>query len=313
LSAILAASPLLAAEPKGTRPFYNRFTDDDEVRIGGSAAPDIEKRLPILHDLLLETYLDGIGHKLGEASQHPGFEFHFEIVDSPEINAFSISGGYIYVNRGLLSFVESEDELAGALGHEIGHVVAYHGTNDISRRALVAKAIEQGKKIRALDSQQAQDLLNRYGGPLALFAGRKFTRDEESQADLLAIYDCLRAGWNPNGLVAMLTRFGRYSGSPTLIEAIMQTHPSPQARSGRCSKRDPVPDRKPFDSDSRQFGVQSRQGPTEIPSATTNAHKMTGAVSPRLAGSFRLGTPALVTTADLHPLTTQAVRSQIAR
>jgi predicted Zn-dependent protease len=230
MSVILAGSASFAAEPKVTRPFYNTFSDNDEVRIGRSAAPEIEKKRPILHDLLLDTYLNGIGQKLARASQHPGFEFHFQIVNSPEIDALAISGGYIYVNRGLLDFVEREDELAGALGHEIGHVVAYHGTNDISRRALVAKAIEQGKKIGALDDKQTQDLLNRYGGPVSIFVGRKFTRDEESEADLLAIYNCVRAGWNPDGLVNILTRFGRDSGSPTLLEAMMQTHPLPQDR-----------------------------------------------------------------------------------
>jgi predicted Zn-dependent protease len=83
MSVILAGSASFAAEPKVTRPFYNTFSDNDEVRIGRSAAPEIEKKRPILHDLLLDTYLNGIGQKLARASQHPGFEFHFQIVNSP--------------------------------------------------------------------------------------------------------------------------------------------------------------------------------------------------------------------------------------
>ena len=118
-------------------------------------------------------------------------------MNTDAVNAFSLPGGYIYVYRGLLDFVVNESELAGVLAHEVGHVVAYHSMNDVARRYWIDQGMYQLKKAGMLDDQQMVDMLQRYGGPILLFADRKFSREEESEADMLGMYNAIRAGYDP--------------------------------------------------------------------------------------------------------------------
>jgi predicted Zn-dependent protease len=230
---VVVAVGLLAAraeEPKAVRPVYNSFSDEEEMAMGSKAAAQTEKQLRILEDKLLETYLDHVGQKLAQASRRPQLQYHFKVVDKSSVNAFSLPGGYVYVNRGLLDFVENESELAGVLGHEIGHVVAYHSMNDVARRMLVDRLMYEGKRAGFLNDQQVQDVLQRYGGPILLFVDRKFSREEESEADLLGLYNTLRAGWDPEGLVSFLTRLRKFSANPDLVQSLLLKHPLPLER-----------------------------------------------------------------------------------
>ena len=83
---------------------------------------------------LLTAYLNHLGQKVAQASRRPQIQYSFKIVNTDTVNAFSLPGGFVYVNRGLLGFVMNESELAGVLAHEVGHVVAYHSMNDVARR-----------------------------------------------------------------------------------------------------------------------------------------------------------------------------------
>lgn len=219
-----------AEEPKVIRPVYNTFSDEEEMAMGRKAAADVEKQMPMLDDMLLGAYLDRVGQKVAQGSRRPQLQYSFKIVDKPSVNAFSLPGGYIYVNRGMLDFVEDESELAGVLAHEIGHVVAYHSMNDVARRMLVDRLIYEGKKAGYLNDAQVQDVLQRYGGPLLLFVDRKFSREEESEADLLGVYNVMRAGWDPKGMIAVLGRLQKFAGDPDMVESLLLKHPLPFER-----------------------------------------------------------------------------------
>jgi predicted Zn-dependent protease len=230
LLAVLAGLPLRADEPNPSRAFYNTFTDEEEMAMGRKAAEETEKQLPILIEPLLTAYVNHLGQKVAKESHRPQLQYSFKIVNTDAVNAFSLPGGFVYVNRGLLEFVNNESELAGVLAHEIGHVVAYHSMNDVARRSLVDQGMYQLQKAGLVNDQQMADMMQRYGGPMLLFVDRKFSREEESEADMLGMYNAIRAGYDPQGLVGFLARLSQFVGNPSLVEGLLMNHPLPGER-----------------------------------------------------------------------------------
>ena len=230
LLAVFAGLPLRAEEPTPSRAFYNTFTDEEEMAMGRKAADDTDKQLPILEEPLLTAYLNHLGQKIAAESRRPQIEYSFKIVNTDVVNAFSLPGGFVYVNRGLLDFVTNESELAGVLAHEIGHVVAYHSMNDVARRSLVDQGMYQLQKAGIVTDQQMMDMVQRYGGTMLLFVDRKFSREEESEADMLGMYNAIRAGYDPNGLVGFIARLSQFTGNPSLVEGLLMNHPLPGER-----------------------------------------------------------------------------------
>ena len=102
---------------------------------GRRAALEIEKDLDLLSDDLVTSYMSELGQAIVVESQRSSLTYTFKVVDSEEINAFALPGGFIYVNRGLIEAADDEAELAGVIGHEIGHVVARHGAEQVQRAA----------------------------------------------------------------------------------------------------------------------------------------------------------------------------------
>lgn len=219
-----------AEEPRISRAVYNVFSEDEEVVVGKSAAREVEERMPVLHDKILETYLNRVGQMVARDSRRPKLQYHFGIVDSAAVNAFALPGGYIYVNRGLLDFVENESELAAVLAHEIGHLAGYHPINEFSKELILERIVEQGRKAGILKESNADSMLQRAGGAVLAFVERKFTRQQEAEADLLGLYNMVRSGWKPSGMVSMLSRLQDFKGNPGLIEKLLSTHPLPMDR-----------------------------------------------------------------------------------
>jgi predicted Zn-dependent protease len=136
----------------------------------------------------------------------------------------------VYIDRGLLDFVASESELAGVIGHEVGHVVAYHSMNDVARRWIVDRVVYEGQKAGLLNDQQIHNMLQHYGGAALLFVNRKFNREEENEADLLGIYNAERAGWDPEGLVTFLNRLTAFGADRDIVKLLLRRHPLPEER-----------------------------------------------------------------------------------
>jgi beta-barrel assembly-enhancing protease len=231
LAALMVISvPLAAIEPTPAKPFYDPFTDDQEMALGRQAAAETDKQMPILDQAVLTAYLNDLGNKVAQASRRPQIQYTFKIVNTDIVNAFSLPGGFIYVHRGLLDFVQSESELAGVLAHEVGHIVAYHSLNNVARQYWLDQGMTQLKQAGVLDNQQMVDILQKYGGPILLFADRKFSREEESEADMLGIYNAIRAGYDPEGLILALNRLSNFTGNPSLVETLLMNHPLPAER-----------------------------------------------------------------------------------
>ena len=227
---VLVSLPLRAEEPTPTKAFYNTFNDEEEMAMGRKAAEETDKEMVLLDAPILTAYLNSLGRKVAASSRRPQLEYTFKIVNTDTVNAFSLPGGFVYVHRGLLDFVMNESELAGVMAHEVGHIVAYHSMNDVARRALVDRGMYELQKAGLLNDQQMVDMLQRYGGPILLFADRKFSREEESEADMLGMYNAIRAGYDPEGLISSLARLSKYTGNPTLVEGLLMNHPLPGER-----------------------------------------------------------------------------------
>jgi len=164
--------------------------------------------------------------KLAAKSQRPELPYSVKLVNSHEPNAFSLPGGFLYINRGLIELISSEDELAAALSHEIGHVVARHVVNQLllsfAARTVLKPVLDN------LDKQNGvvEGIIVRFGGAVAMLAKLHFSRRDEGQADLLGFYEMLRAGWDPNGflkLFAHLEELERSSGGTP--PAFLSDHP----------------------------------------------------------------------------------------
>jgi predicted Zn-dependent protease len=235
-----------ASEPKPDRPFYNHFSSDDEARLGAALAANIERggipfadgraeqhTVRIKRDIAVEHYLESIAARLAQTSRRPEIRYSVRVLDAPDvINALSIPGGHIYVSSGLLAFVQSEAELAAVLGHEIGHIVGRHSLNRIARVSLFTLLIDQARESGLISDDATAQKLADTAMPI-LFAADAHTfysRDDEIEADLLGFYELARAGWDPKGEIALLTRLAQASPERSPLAALIATHPNSSDR-----------------------------------------------------------------------------------
>src|SRR5215510_10303144 len=111
-------------------------SESQEIAMGRESDPQVRREYGVTDNAALQQYVQTIGKKLAAVSHRPNLEWHFAVVDSPVVNAFAIPGGYVYITRGILAYLGSEAELAGVVGHEIGHVTARHTVRQMTRAEL---------------------------------------------------------------------------------------------------------------------------------------------------------------------------------
>ena len=207
VSGALWPAHLWGDEPHPARMPFNDLTDEDEIALGDIIAADLEKELQIVKHPLIDAYLGGIVDRLAKASQRPNMPYRCLLVNSEEINAYSIAGGRIYLNRGLVESIVHEDQLVATLSHEIGHVVARHSANQIMLTFRARKAYDMVKDHIPEHSKAIDEVIEKLGGALAMLAMMHYSRENEREADMLGFYEMLRAGYQPAGfldLFAML-------------------------------------------------------------------------------------------------------------
>ena len=158
-----------------------------------------ERQLPLLNDRNLDRYLNKIVGKL--AAQAPGARYPYAIkaVNASEVNAFSLPGGPMYVNRGLVEAARSEAELAGVLAHEMSHVALRHGTHQASKAYLGQAGLGILGGLLGRNGGNASSIVNAVGGLGLNAAFLKFGRDDEYQADQLGARDHGRSRVRPGG------------------------------------------------------------------------------------------------------------------
>ena len=229
--AVVATSLLIAAcatNPVTGKKEFSLMSEAQEIELGKQSDVQVRQEMGIYNDPELQRYVETVGMRLAKSSERPNLPWHFAIVDEPAINAFALPGGYIYVTRGILPYLDNEAELAGVLGHEVGHVTARHSAQQYT------KATGAGLGVTLLsvfvpEARPFQNLTETALGVLFL----KYGRDDELQADRLGVQYTSRTGWNPAGVAGMLRTLARLdeaSGSRRGVPNFLSTHPAPADR-----------------------------------------------------------------------------------
>lgn len=199
-------SRLLAEEPQIIVSPLNKLSDEDEIELGRRLASILEKEQPIVSNATIVRYLEKLAAGLAAQSQRPSLPWSIKLINSHEPNAFALPGGFLYVSRGLIELIASEDELAAAVAHEMGHVVARHAVNKVLRIFTAHSKLKP--VLDNLDQQNdvVEKIIVDLGGAAAMLADFRFSLKEEGQADLLGFYEMLRAGWDPKGFLKLFAR-----------------------------------------------------------------------------------------------------------
>ena len=204
------------------------ISQQQEVQMGVEYAQQINAQLPIVQDPELNRYINVLGDSIARLTSRADLDWRFFIVDSKEVNAFAVPGGFIYINRGLIERTSRMDEVAGVLGHEIGHVVQRHSIKQMEKAQGANIGVTLACVLTSVcNSQIAGAAINIAGG--AVFA--RFSRQDELQADNEAVNNVVRAGINPQGIVTMFQKLiAERRSRPGGVEAWFLTHPLEEDR-----------------------------------------------------------------------------------
>jgi len=235
LGSVVAIS--LAFEGCSTNPATGKrqislVSTSQEAAMGRESDPAVLAEYGLYGDSTVQHYVDSVGQRIASVSHLPTLGWHFRVLDSPVVNAFAIPGGYIYITRGIMAYLNSEAQLAGVLGHECGHVTARHSAQQITRSqiagvGLLASAVFVGA-LRPYTGLAQQGL-----GLLFL----KYSRDNETQADELGVGYATKAAYDPRVIpetYSMLKRVGERQGAQ--LPGFLSTHPDPGDREIRTSQ-----------------------------------------------------------------------------
>ncbi|MES9855210.1 MAG: M48 family metalloprotease [Sedimenticola sp.] len=213
-------------------PSGNLVTPAEELRFGQAFMRNIRSRMSVLSDPLMESYIQSLGERLVEAGDNPGRDFHFFLVDAPEINAFAGPGGYIGIYTGLVTATQSESELASVLAHETAHVSQQHllRTFDaVQRMSVPMAALTVAAIVIGAASDNPEAGAAAFTGIQAGMAQRQinFTRSHEEEADRIGIQTLADAHFEPQAMPTFFARMGKASrlyDSGRLPE-FLRTHP----------------------------------------------------------------------------------------
>ncbi len=234
LAAVLAGTmilsvPLSAQGPHHFEPGFNLFTKQQDVQLGDEAAAQVRKQMTVVRDPFLNEYVNKVGKRLAatpEAKQS-GFPFSFEIVGDPTINAFALPGGHMFINTGLLKAVDNEAELAGVMGHEMSHVILRHGTNQATKARMIelpAMLAEQLAGQGTMMGRLAQLGIGLGANSVLL----KFSRTDESQADLTGSHLMAESGYDPMEMAHFFNKLNAEGG--VRAPQFLSDHPNPDNR-----------------------------------------------------------------------------------
>ena len=212
LSCLLLASLQATAcsiNPVSRWPEVTLISVEQEKKIGAEEAKKVEAQMGLLDDAQFLSYLDALGQRLAKESPRQDVTYQFHVADMAEPNAFAIPGGYVYVSRGLLALVNSEDELAGVVGHEIGHVAARHTVQKISRQGPFAAVFGIASGLAGLVVPFVGNIIGGIGDLTQGVLFSPYSRGQETEADRVGQEMAAKAGWDPAALSSFLNTLER--------------------------------------------------------------------------------------------------------
>lgn len=238
-TSIIAITVMMAVTACSTNPVtgkkdFSLISKDQEVAMGAQAHRSILKQKKRYNNPALQAYVNSIGQTLARQSHRKNIRYTFTILDDPSVNAFALPGGYIYITTGLMAYLNSEGELAGVLGHEIGHVTARHGAQQQS--AGIASAILVDLIAKKSGAGNSKSL-----GQFSTAILRGHGREHELQADKLGAEYLARVGYSPNSMIDVVSvlkaqeEFDKYQARkegrrPRAYHGVFSSHPSNDRR-----------------------------------------------------------------------------------
>jgi predicted Zn-dependent protease len=204
------------------------ISQDQEISLGAEDAARADSQLAIVHDTAINQYVGRLGRSMALQTSRSDLDWHFTVVNSPEVNAFALPGGFIYVNRGAIEQADREDELAGIIGHEIGHVVRRHAVEQLQKR-------EKGD-VALIMLCTLTRVCATIGGRVAVGVGANavaahYSQHDEAEADSEGVMNTLHAGIDPEGLPSFFEKLLQLQKQqPTAVGAFFSTHPTDQSR-----------------------------------------------------------------------------------
>lgn len=255
VSLLVLLTPLLFAAACSTNPatgeqsFTAFMSEQDELRVGAEEHPKILKEMGGEYKYpTIQTYVGWVGERLAKVSDLPDLKFHFTVLNDSNINAFALPGGYVYITRGLIALADNEAEMAGVLAHEIGHVTARHTAQRYST-AMATNIGLLGASILGSVFGLPSDL-NRVAGQVGQLYLQSYSREQELEADMLAVRYMTRAGYDPRTLESFFRKMRQHTsitqrvrGNPDKDPAdnIMSTHPRTADRIAQAIRLARVP------------------------------------------------------------------------
>ena len=235
LSAAIFMVPVSAVAQTRISYHPNKYKTQEDVRLGRQAATEAEQQFPLLRDAEVSAYVERVGQRLVASIppefQHPEFRYTFKVINARDINAFALPGGPMFVNRGMIEAARTEGEMAGVMAHELSHVALRHGT----AQATKAQKYQVGAGVAGI-------LGSIFGGPglgqlaQAPFAISflRFSREYETEADLLGARIMANAGYDPRDLANMFRTIEAQGGGGG--GGFLSDHPSPANRYARINQ-----------------------------------------------------------------------------
>lgn len=243
----------------GGRGLGNWYSTNAEMGWGSQIAQQVQKSSRLIHDPVVEEYVNRIAQNLVKNSDAK-VPFTVKVIDTDEINAFALPGGFFFVNSGVVLAADNEAELAGVMAHEIGHVAAHHQAREMTRMhyadlGMVPLVMMTGYSMAGYEIYEASAVAI----PLTFL---QFQRDFEEQADWLGVQYMYRAGYDPQQMIAFFEKIEELQKTkPGMISKTFSTHPQTPARVARTQHEIAtiLPPRKEYVVDSSEFhDVQAR-------------------------------------------------------
>ena len=241
------------------------MSEDSEIALGRELHPQVLKEQVPYDDAKLQAYVRGVGERVAAASDRNNLIYRFTVLDSPEANAFALPGGYIYINRGLLAYLNSEAELAAVLAHEIGHVTARHAVRRYTTATLTG--VVGAVVASQVGVQGAQDLANIMGTAVV----RGYGRELELEADRFGAEYLARAGYDPSAMMDVLEILenqelferqlaAKEGREPRIYHGLFSSHPDNDRRLQEVVQAARVPSPAQIPSDNRTEYLRGLDG-----------------------------------------------------
>ncbi len=205
---------------------FGNISVEDERKIGSQIAGNLLGAAPLVKDVKLQKYVNKVGHWVAQQSTRPDLKWTFGVIEASDINAFAAPGGYVFITRGLYAMLKDEAELAGVLGHEIGHVQEKHHLKVLQKQQL----LDVGSKLLGKQVAGNDKNIQRVIGSGAEIMARGLDKSAEFEADRIGVVLAARAGYDPWGLPGVLQEMASIAKSSSSVALLFKTHPAPEER-----------------------------------------------------------------------------------